>query len=133
MRLSKNETPKKMKQPWDAIVWWEIRRVPYNAALAILGIITISALLWIGSHLFASGEGVDEPLGLIVGAVFYGLAANVFYTLGWISELLWSGGDTSKTQPFRKRVFFLGLIISCVLTLLPAVLIPALWWMLGFH
>jgi hypothetical protein len=101
--------------------------------LAILGIITISALLWIGSHLSASGEDVEEPLALIVGAVLYGLADNVFYTLGWISELLWSGGDTSRTQPFRKRVFFLGLVVSCVLMLLPAVLIPALWLMFGFH
>jgi hypothetical protein len=122
-----------MKQPWDAIVWWEIRRIPYNATLAILGIGTIGALLWIGSHFSTSGEDVEEPLGLIVGAILYGLAANAFYTLGWISELLWSGGDTSRTQPFRKRVFLLGLIMSCVLTLLPAVLIPVLWWTSGFH
>jgi hypothetical protein len=120
-----------MKRPWDAIVWWELRRIPYNAALAILGILTIGALLWIGSHFSVAGEDVEEPLGLIAGAVLYGLAANVFYTLGWISELLWSGGDTSRTEPFRKRVFFLGLILSCVLTLLPAVLIPGLWWMLA--
>ncbi|MBV9565250.1 MAG: hypothetical protein JOY90_33085 [Bradyrhizobium sp.] len=94
---------------------------------------TISALLWIGSHFSASGDGVEEPLGLIIGSVIYGLAANVFYTLGWISELLWAGGDTSRTQPFRKPVFYLGLIVSCALTLLPAALIPAIWWMSGFH
>jgi hypothetical protein len=122
-----------MKRPWDAIVWWEIRRVPYNAVLAILGVITISAVLRIGSHFVVPGEDVEEPLGLIVGAVLYGFAANVFYTLGWISELLWSGGDTSRTEPFRKCVFSLGLIVSCVVTLLPAVLIPVLWLMFGFQ
>jgi hypothetical protein len=56
------------------------------------------------------GEDV-KPLGLIVGALLYGFAANVLYTLGWISELLWSGGDTSRTEPFRKRVFSIGLVL----------------------
>jgi hypothetical protein len=90
-------------------------------------------LFWVGSYFSTSGEDVFQPLGLIVGAVVYGLAANVFYTLGWVSELLWSGGDTSRTQAFRKRVFLIGLTVSGVLTLLPAVLIPALWWVLGFR
>jgi len=121
-----------MKRPWDAIVWWEIRRVPYNAALAILGVITIGVVLLVGSHFVSLGEDVVEPLGLIAGAVLYGLGANVFYTLGWISELLWSGGDTSRTESFRKRVFAIGLIVSCLLTLSPAVLMPALWLMFGF-
>lgn len=122
-----------MKRPWDAIVWWELRRVPYNAALAVLGAITISVVLLVGSRFVAAGEDVEEPLGLFVGAVLYGLAANVFYTLGWISELLWSAGDTSRTELFRKRVFFIGLIASCVITLLPAVLLPVLWLTFGSH
>jgi len=119
-----------MRRPWDAIVWWEIRRVPYNAVLAILGVVTTAVVLWLGSHV-APDVGF-EPLGLIAGALLYGLGANVFYTLGWISEILWSGGDTSLTERFRKRVFSVGLIASCVLTLLPAVFIPALWLMFRF-
>lgn len=122
-----------MKRPWDAIGWWEIRRIPYNAALAIAGLITISAVFWLGSHFAAPGEDVIEPLVLIAGVALYALGANVFYTLGWISELLWSGGDTSRTEQFRKRVFSVGLLASCLLTLLPAALIPALWVIFGFR
>lgn len=116
-----------MKRPWDAIVWWEIRRIPYNVTLAILGLMTISAVLWIGSHFAAPGQDVLNPLGLIIVVVLYGLAANAFYTLGWISELLWSGGDTSRTASLRRRVFLLGLIASCAITLLPVVVIGSLW------
>lgn len=116
-----------MKRPWDAVIWWEIRRIPYNVTLAIVGVMTIGAALWIESHLAAAGESVLNPLGLIVGVVLYGLAANVFYTLGWISELLWSGGDTSRTESLRRRVFLVGLIASCAITLSPVVLIPSLW------
>ena len=122
-----------MERPWDAIVWWEVRRIPYNAALAILGVITVSVVFLVGSHFASPGEDIEEPLGLIVGVVLYGLGANVAYSLGCISELLWSGGDTSRTASFRKRVFFIGLIGSCVVTLLPAVLIPTLWLVFGFQ
>lgn len=122
-----------MKRPWDAIVWWEVRRIPYNAALALVGATATCIVLWLGSHFVAPGEDVEEPLGLLAGAALYSLCANVFYTLGWISELLWSGGDTSRTDQFRKRVFSAGLIGSCLLTLLPAALIPALWVILGFR
>ncbi len=122
-----------MKQPWDAIVWWEIRRIPYNAALALLGMMTIVVVLWIGSYFTLAGEDVEEPAGLIVGGILYGLAANAFYTLGWISELLWSGGDTARTESVRSRVFLIGLIASCTITLLPAVLIPSLWLIFGFQ
>jgi hypothetical protein len=80
-----------MKRPWDAIVWWEVRRIPYNIVLALLGSVTGITVLWIGSHFVLPGEDVEEPLGMLVGAILYGIAANIFYTLGWISELLWSG------------------------------------------
>ena len=120
-----------MKRPWDTIVWWEIRRVPYNAVLAILGVVTTAVVLWLGSHF--TPDVSFAPLGLIAGALLYGLGANAFYTLGWISELLWSSGDTSRTERFRKRVFYVGLVASCLLTLSPVVLMPALWLILGFR
>jgi hypothetical protein len=124
---------RRMKYPWDAIVWWELRRIPYNVALAVLGSITVVVVLWIGSHLTTPGEDIMEPPGLFVGVILYGIAANIFYTLGWISELLWGGGDTSRTEPFRRRVFIIGLVASSVITLFPSVLISALWLALGFQ
>jgi hypothetical protein len=120
-----------MKRPWDAIVWWELRRIPYNTALVIVGVGTISLSFMTGSHLGAVGENALNPLGLIIGVALYGLAANLFYTLGWMSELFWSGGDTDRTEPFRKRVFWAGLIFSCAVTLLPAVPILILWSISG--
>jgi hypothetical protein len=103
--------------PWDAIVWWEVRRVPFNLALLASGLITVAVAL---------GTGFFLP-ALILGVAAYAAAANLLYTLGWISELLWSGGDTARTAPFRRRVFRLGLIGSVILTLLPAVLIALVW------
>ncbi|HEY5067310.1 MAG TPA: hypothetical protein VIJ04_21110 [Xanthobacteraceae bacterium] len=119
-----------MKRPWDAIVWWEIQRIPYNIALAFAGAVSIAVVFLVGSR--SAVFSAANPLGLIIGIVLYGIGANLFYTLGWISELLWSGGDTTRTEPFRKRVFRIGLIASFVITLLPAVLIPTFWLIFGF-
>jgi hypothetical protein len=133
MRPWQKRNAEKMKQAWNAIVWWEIRRILFNAALAIAGTITIVTLLWIWSYFVAPGEDVVEPPALFFLGMSYAIAANIFYTMGGISELLWSGGDTSRTQPFRKRVFVLALVMSCAFTMVPAVLVPLLWWTLGFH
>jgi hypothetical protein len=114
-----------MSPPWDAIAWWEFRRIPYNAVLALIGALTIGEILWITGDL-------GNPLGVIIGIGAYGVVANLFYTLGWISELLWSGGDTSRTEPFRKRVFRIGLIASCAVTLMPAVAIAAIKLIFGY-
>ena len=112
-----------MKQPWDSIVWWELRRIPYNLAVLAAGVVTVFAIIGIGSRFVKTGEDVIEPLGLLAGGVAFGILANLFYTLGWISELLWSGGDTSRSEPLRPRVFWFGLIGSVLLTLAPAVLV----------
>jgi len=80
------------------ITWWEFRRIPYNAIVGATGILTLAALVAVD---FIAEEKFGEPLGLpdppifAVFAVFaYGIAANIFYTLGWIAEMavqaIWS-------------------------------------------
>jgi hypothetical protein len=113
-----------MKRPWDAIAWWELRRIPYNLVVGAVGLATILFIGWFASHLDLRDTDVLNPLGFILAIVAYGIAANVFYTLGWISELLWSGGDTSRTEPMRRTVFWAGVIVSALLTVSPAVLLP---------
>ena len=122
-----------MKQPWDSIAWWEVRRIPYNLAVAAAGTVTVIAVIGIGSVFVRTGEDVIEPLGLLAGGVVFGILANLLYTLGWISELLWSGGDTARTESLCPRVFWLGLIGSVLLTLAPAVLMPLLWMVFHVH
>ena len=122
-----------MKRPWDAIVWWEKRRIAFNLILFALGMVSVLVVELIGSHFVKPGEDVEEPLVLLFGVIGYGIAANICYSLGWITELLWSGGDTVRTEAHRSKVFRLGMIVSAVLTLLPAVLIPPAWAILGFQ
>jgi len=123
-----------MKAPWDTIVWWEIRRIPYNLMLLVLGICTIAIVETIGGHYANPGEDVEEPLGIIFGAIVYGVVANVCYTLGWITEILWLGTGPDDTKKIRRtRIFWAGVVLSACLTLLPAILLPVLWAIFGFQ
>jgi len=122
-----------MQRPFDAIVWWELRRIPFNILMLVVGVLSVSSILVLGSYFVQPGEDVIEPFAVIAGVVVYGVLANLAYTLGWISELLWSWGDTARTEPMRPRVFRIGLAFSVALTLLPAVLIPLAWIIFGFR
>ncbi|MEJ1967691.1 MAG: hypothetical protein WDN03_03495 [Rhizomicrobium sp.] len=116
-----------MRRPWDAIAWWEIRRIAFNAALLVAGAVTVLVVLGLGDSMVPPGEDVVEPSLLFLLGAAYAVAANIFYTLGWLTELLWSAGDTSRTAAQRPRVFRLGMIVSILLTLAPSVPMLLLW------
>jgi|SRR5579862_2380981 len=121
-----------MKRPWDTIAWWEIRRIPFNLAVLAAGITSWLVIDRIGSRMDLPGAGGMQAFGMLVGVIAYAIAANIFYSLGWIVELLWSNGDKTRIESLRPKAFRLGLIFSVLLTLLPAVLLPLAWAIRGF-
>src|SRR5262245_36249315 len=101
-----------MQIAWDAIRWWELRRIIFNMVLLVVG----SASLWL-FYLAAPCMVMDMiSLPAIGGIILYGVAANLCYTLGWLTEWAWSQGDTSLTRNARPRLFKLGLVFSVFLT-----------------
>jgi len=121
-----------MSNPRDVVIWWEIRRIPYNVALLIVGTVSVFSIEMIGGRMVRAGEDFVEPLFLLFGVIAYGILANICYSLGWITELLWSAGDTSRTQAIRPKIFRIGFIFSVALTGLPAVLMLLFWAVSGF-
>jgi hypothetical protein len=113
-----------MKSPWDVIVWWEIRRVPFSLFLLLLGLVSAAVVMFAGERHLGPNADFGNPF---FGAVLYALAANGCYTLGWVTELIWFRGDSVRGEKMRPKVFRAGLIFSAILTLLPAVLVPLLW------
>jgi hypothetical protein len=122
-----------MRRPYDAIVWWELRRIPFNAILLVTGVCSFALILGIGSLLQTPGDDWIEPLGIVIGGILYVVGANLCYTLGWATELLWSRGDTTKTEAARSIVYRRGVILSVVITAAPGVLVPLAWAIFGFH
>jgi len=119
-----------MKRPWDAIAWWEIRRIPFNLFMLVIGLASGFLFVLAGRHVFTPDVNLGSPW---LNIVFYALAANLCYTLGWITELLWAWGDTAQTERMRSKVFRVGLIFSAGLTLLPAVALSLVWAVRSFR
>jgi len=113
-----------MKPPWDAIVWWEIRRIPFNLLLLVVGFVSGFISLTVGDRLYGPDQDFGSPF---LSAVFFAVCANFCYTLGWITEVLWSWGNTAQTVAIRPRVFRVGVIFSVGLTLLPAIVFSVMW------
>jgi hypothetical protein len=83
---------------YEIILWWEIRRIPYNVVMSFVGYLSF----YIGY--------VTIPLVYFV----IGLALNIFYSFGWIIELLFinRGQNENRKLKYPKRAFVSYLILS---------------------
>ena len=103
----------------QVIRWWELRRLLYNLVLLITGVATIAGMEWLMNKAVPLGEDAIEPMALVLFTGLYGIAANVCYTLGWISELVSRRRNPERARVLGRRLFRWGLIFSCALTTLP--------------
>lgn len=110
----------------DAIGWWETRRIPFNLIVGISGILStvVVCVVGLGSYYLFDGDfGLpNPPLFAVLGVLFYGIAANVFFTGGWLAELIVRKIWPAEADRFSTLSFSLGLIFSIVLTLTPAII-----------
>ena len=110
----------------DVLRWWESRRIFFNLVVGSAGIITCGLMIVCA---FVSepivGEAIGLPDGPLLGifAIFaYAILANIFYTSGWICELLARTFTTAeKSSTIAIRAFRAGVTISVALTLSPVV------------
>jgi hypothetical protein len=109
------------------ILWWEARRLFYNFAVGVTGLVAV--VLMFGCGLISEkilGEPVgipDPPIFAIFAIIAYGIMANVCYTGGWIAELVIRSAWQQDTQSFSQKAFTLGLLFSVFLTCVPALLV----------
>ena len=115
---------------WHTIAWWEARRIPYNLFVGITGVLSGGLCLVTGmlcEHFLGDPIGIpDPPFIAILAVVAYGVMANLCYTGGWAAELLVRKVWPEQANSFGKISFFLGLIFSILLTLVPGILVPTI-------
>ncbi|MGA2754871.1 MAG: hypothetical protein ABSE53_14015 [Terracidiphilus sp.] len=102
---------------WQVVRWWELRRLPYNAILFVIGIASIFAMEFFAQKVNSAGDAPELETGLTI--VLYGLIANLCYTLGWIVELIARRKDKARARLRAKKLFLMGLWGSCLLTSAP--------------
>jgi hypothetical protein len=109
--------PTLVRSPGRIVGWWERRRLTFNIAVGAIGVFAIAYTQLLGLLVGWPNQGPPLPL-----VVVYGVAANVCYTFGWISELLverWLGRPVYGLGP---ALFRHGMVFSVGLTFLPVVL-----------
>ena len=117
--------PQEPRRWWEVILWWEIRRIPYNLILGVVGLVSL-LLFFLFVHLAGElypGEDVIEPIALLLAPIL----VNIAYTAGWIAELflrvVWR--ETSST--IAPILFKLGLSFSLLCAVSPAMIWFVVW------
>ena len=111
--------------PWQIILRWEKRRVPFNLIVGATGFLVCALLFGIAAF---SEKKFGEPIGLpdpplfgVIAIFLCGIAANVCFTGGWLAELfaksIWKG----RAEHFGEIAFVLGLLFSMALTSVPVI------------
>lgn len=100
------------------IKWWEKRRLFYNVAVGSAGLATMIPATAVVSIL--EGRLVLEPW---IGALAFGVMANVCYCLGPTIEILITKIWGRTVLPTGPALYRMGLTFSVGLALLPMLLV----------
>jgi hypothetical protein len=113
------EETKVILSSWQVVFWWEWRRLLYNFLLLVIGIASLIGFEILTGKVIPPGEDAEEPMGLFLGVVAYGIMANFCYTTGWIVELATRNVSPTLARKRGEKMFRAGLIFSCILTTAP--------------
>jgi hypothetical protein len=73
-------------RPWIKIIlWWEFRRILFNFLLIVFGIFALTILSFIVKDLWSF---FSPPIFFLMWTGLFLIFANVFYTSGWIFQLI---------------------------------------------
>ncbi len=109
--------PALRRSPEMLFAWWESRRVAYNAIVGGAGLVTIGTLELI--RLLPPHLPLFVPWQAVVA---YGIAANVCYSFGYLTEWLLDRLWGDEVAPVGPVLFRHGMVFSVGLTLLPIAL-----------
>jgi len=103
----------------NTIKWWELRRIPYTIVVAAAGVLSYFISNSITSMYAQRGEEFLNPSSLLIGVPAAVLIANVFYTFGWVVDLV-KQGNRQPNKPSSVVLFYSGLAFSVCLMFAPA-------------
>lgn len=114
---------------WQVIGWWEARRIPFNLIVGIAGLLSciVIGVVAVGSLFLFNNEfgSPGSPLGSVFFFVIYGVVANIFFTGGWVAELIIRKFWPAQSDRFATLSYSLGVAFSVLLTLAPGIILGA--------
>ena len=118
--------PPAERAPAAIFIWWEARRLGYNAIMGATGVFSLGIMAAIAS--MPPGTGALPPFPLVL---FYAIVANMCYSLGPLAECALEMIWPRQLLPIGPTLFRMGLTFSVGLNFL-AILIMGWDWMVRF-
>lgn len=99
---------------YSPTVWWELRRIPYNALVFVSMILGL-----VGFALTVEGwfDFISPPLFPVFFVFFF---SNMFYTGGWVVEVILRGVFNYTSSKFAPRALLTGIAFSILVAFVPA-------------
>jgi len=115
--------PAEVRNTASIFRWWESRRLTFNVIVGGAGLVTLAAVKFIA---------LLPPLSMSMpvvwpGVLMYGFFANLFYSLGFVTEAAMQRAWRDETPRVGPPLFRQGLIFSVGLTLFPIALMGIGW------
>lgn len=115
--------PAEVRSTASIFRWWESRRLTFNVIVGAAGLVTLVA-----TNLIAILPPLSMHMGVFWPAVIaYGFFANLFYSLGFVTEAAMQRAWHDETPRVGPALFRQGLIFSVGLTLFPIALTGIGW------
>ena|SRR5215216_2607363 len=113
--------PEGSRSATDIILWWELRRIPYNFIVGVSGLVSLLLFYFFISRTNAlkPGEDAVEPAALLVAPV----VMNLCYTAGWVVEACLYKAHSKNEEVLGPKLLRSGLNLSVLV-----VTIPAAYW-----
>lgn len=99
---------------YHVILWWEIRRIPYNIIMLFSSLISFFVLCFV----VEGAEHFIHPMTPIV----FGFLANFCYTFGWITEYVIRSSSQKKSFTFARIALKAGLLFSILCVFAPNII-----------
>jgi hypothetical protein len=110
--------PAEVRNTAGIFKWWESRRLTFNVAVGAAGLVTLTAI-----NLIAVLPPLSMKVGVFwPGVLVYAVLANMFYSLGFLTEAAMQRAWHEETPRVGPALFRQGLVFSVGLTLLPIAL-----------
>ena len=116
--------PAEVRSTTAILRWWESRRLTFNVIVGATGLVTLGAIKLIA---FLPPLSINAPVFFWPGIVAYGFFANLFYSLGFVTEAAMQRAWHDETPRVGPALFRQGLTFSVGLTLFPIALMGINW------
>jgi hypothetical protein len=105
--------------PLRIVGWWEVRRIPYNVFIGVVGYMSfvIASISAYSTGLLGPMDEMFHPFVLLMVPI----AGNLCYTGGWVVEVALRRLRPSLTRRFGPELLKAGLWISLFVLALPVI------------